>query len=177
MNELCPEGAGRQRHRLGPEGVHRVEALPSGLVQNADQIDDNVGVARRGLDRARIAQVGGDRVDLADAPERLQMAGKVGPAHRHPYPVAASAECPDHMAAEETRAAEHGDQLVDVGLGDHAQSSWAVILGRPPGRRRAMAPRTVPAIGLEYSIRSRAYRGFAPWPRISRLIGRRRQRI
>ena len=71
--------------------MHRVEALPAALEQDADQIDQHVGVARGGLDRSRVAQIGLHRVDLADAAERLQMAGELGPAHRDPDAVAARA--------------------------------------------------------------------------------------
>ena len=41
---------GGQRHLLGAEGLHGVEALPAALEQDADQVDDDVGVAHRGLD-------------------------------------------------------------------------------------------------------------------------------
>ena len=75
-------GARRQRHLLGAEGLDGVEALPAALEQDADQIDQHIGVARRRLDRRRVAQIGLHRVDLADAAERLQVAGEVGPAHR-----------------------------------------------------------------------------------------------
>ena len=39
------------RHRLGAVGLHGVEALPAALEQDADQVDDHVGVAHRRLDR------------------------------------------------------------------------------------------------------------------------------
>ena len=81
---------------------------------------DHVGVARRRLDRARIAHVGLHGMDLADPAERLQMAGEVGPAHRDADAVVALGQRADQMAAEEARAAEDGDQLVDVGLDGHA---------------------------------------------------------
>ena len=41
----------RQRHLLGAVGVHGVEALAAALEQDADQIDQHVGVARRGFHR------------------------------------------------------------------------------------------------------------------------------
>ena len=78
---------------------------------------DDVGVARRGLDRARMAHVGLHRMDLADPAERLQMAGKVRPPHRDADAVVALGQRPDQMAAEEAGAAEDRDQRVDIGLG------------------------------------------------------------
>ena len=68
-------GARRQRHLFGAVGVDGVETLPSALEQDADQIDQHLGVARGGFHRGRVAQIGLHRVDLADAAERLQMVG------------------------------------------------------------------------------------------------------
>ena len=90
----------------------------------------DVGAARRGLDRARVAQVRLHRVDLADPAERLQMAGEFRPAHRDADAVAALAERADHVPAEEARAAIDRDQGVDIGLGDvglvfHARGAHA----------------------------------------------------
>ncbi len=96
--------------------MHRVELLPSAFGEDADQIDQHVGVARRGLDRRRVAQIGLHRVDLPDPAERLQMPGKLGPAHRHPDAVAAAGQRPHHVAAEKARAAIDGDQGVDSWL-------------------------------------------------------------
>ncbi len=109
-----------ERDLLGAEALHGVEALAAALEQDAGEVDHHVGVARRGLDRARIAHVGLHGVDLADAAERLQMAGEIGPAHRDADAVVAFRQRAHQMAAEETGAAEHGDQLVDVGLDRHA---------------------------------------------------------
>ena len=106
-------GRRRQRHRLGAGGLHRVEALPAALEQDADQVDHDVGVARGRLDRAGIAQIGLHGVDLADPAERLQMAGEIGPAHRDADAVAALGQRAHHVAAEEARAAEDGDQRVE----------------------------------------------------------------
>ena len=108
-----------ERDLLGAEALHGVEALAAALEQDAGEVDHHVGVARRGLDRPRIAHVGLHRMDLADPAERLQMAGEVGPAHRDADAVVPFGQRADQMAAEEARAAEHGDQLVDVGLDGH----------------------------------------------------------
>jgi len=63
----------RQCAGLGAERLHGVEALAAALEQDADEIDHRIGVAHRGIDRARIAQVGLDGMDLADPAHRLQM--------------------------------------------------------------------------------------------------------
>ena len=110
MDHARAVGRRRERDRLGAEGLHRVEALPAALEQDADQVDHDVGVARGGLDRARIAQVGLHRVDLADPAERLQVAGEFRPADRDADAVAALGQRAHDMAAEEARAAEDGDE-------------------------------------------------------------------
>ena len=110
---------GGERHLLGAEALHGVEALPAALEQDAGEVDHHVGVARRRLDRRGVPHVSLHRVDLADPAERLQMAGEVGPAHRDADAVMALGQRADQMAAEEARAAEHGDQLVVVGLEGH----------------------------------------------------------
>src|SRR5262245_31730007 len=66
-----------------------------------------------------MAQVGLHRVDLADPAGWLQVEGKVGPAHRDADAVAALGEGTHHMAAQEARAAEDGDERFGRG-GGHA---------------------------------------------------------
>ena len=110
---------GGERDRFGAERLHGVEPLPAALEQDADQVDHDVGVAHRGLDRAGVAQVGLHRMDLADPAERLQMAGEVGPAHRDADAVVAPGQRPHQMAAEKAGAAEDRDQRVVVGLQGH----------------------------------------------------------
>ena len=74
---------------LGAFRLHRVEALPALFIQDADQIDDGIGIAHRRLDRIRKSQIGLHGVDLADPAERLQVPGQFRTADRHPDPVAA----------------------------------------------------------------------------------------
>ena len=81
----------------------------------------------------RIAHVGLHRVDLADAAERLQVAGEVRPAHRDADAVVALGQRADQMAAEEARAAEDGDQRVDVGLDGHGSLNPAIARYRMVG--------------------------------------------
>ena len=135
-----------------PKRLHGVEALAAALEQDAGEVDHHVGVARRGLDRARIAHVGLHGVDLTDPAERLQMAGEVGPAHRDADTVVALGQRTHQMAAEEAGAAEDGDQLVVVGLDRHASRSIAACRnyrmggglyrarGRPRLTRRNVRP-------------------------------------
>ena len=61
--------------------------------------------------------------------KRLEMASKLGAAHRHADTVALLAQRAHHVAAEESRAAENGDQRIDIGLGNHP------VLGRLPAPR------------------------------------------
>ena len=82
-------GVRRQRHLFGAISVHRVETLAAALEQDADQIDQHLRIAGRRFHRRSVAQIGLHRMDLADAAERLQEAGKLRPAHRHPDAIVA----------------------------------------------------------------------------------------
>ncbi len=53
------------------------------------------------LDRGGVAQIGLDRVNLADPAERLQMEGQIGPANSHPDAIVALGQRAHDMAAEE----------------------------------------------------------------------------
>ena len=110
---------GGQRHLLGAERLHGVEALPPALEQDADQVDDDVGAAHRGFHRTGVPHVGLHRMDLADPAERLQVAGEVRPAHGDADAVMPLGQRPDQMAAEEAGAAEDRDQRVVMGLEGH----------------------------------------------------------
>ena len=101
VNERRAGGLGGERHRLGAFGLHRIEALPAALEQDADQVDDDVSVAHRSRNRLRIAQIGLHRVDLPDPAHRPQEAGELRPAHRDPDTVLPLRQRPHHMAAEE----------------------------------------------------------------------------
>ncbi len=57
MDQPRADFARRQRHLLGAEGLHRVEALAAALGEDADQIDDDFRAFRRAQHRGRIAQV------------------------------------------------------------------------------------------------------------------------
>ena len=115
----APKADADKRDRFGAEPLHMIEALASALEQDADQIDDHGGVTHRAFDRARIAHIGLHRMNLADAAERLQMAGKFRPPHGDADAVAPFGERTHDMAAEKAGAAENGDQRVGVGLASH----------------------------------------------------------
>ena len=114
------DGLGGPRHRFGACGMHGVEALVAALEQDADQIDHGVGVAHRRLDRMRVAQIGLHGLDLAD-PAQAAANGRhsSGPAHRDADAVAAVGQRAHHVAAEKTRAAEHGDKRLKLALDCH----------------------------------------------------------
>ncbi len=122
MHKACAGARRGAGDCLGAFRLHRVEALPALFIQDADQIDDGIGIAHRRLDRIRKSQIGLHGVDLADPAQRLQMSGQFRTAHRHPDPVIPDGQRPHHMAAEETRAAEDCDQLVEVALQNHRRA-------------------------------------------------------
>ena len=119
MDHTRAVGVGRQRDLLGAIGMDSVEALAAAFGQDADEVDQHVGVARRGIDRRRMAQVRLNGVDLAYPAKRLQETGEFGPAHRHPNAIMALGQRPDDMAAKEAGAAVDGDEGVGIASGGH----------------------------------------------------------
>jgi hypothetical protein len=106
------------------EHMHRLEILPALLALDARQIDRSVGADQRRGDRGGIAQVGLDRMDLADIAERLQEAGKIRPANGDADAPAAPRQRAHDIAPDETRAAENCDEaLADIGGFGHERSS------------------------------------------------------
>ena len=114
MDQPRTDAAWRRAPLPRRRGLHRIETLAAALEQDADQVDDDIGVAHRRLDRMRIAHIGLHRVDLADPADRLQMAGQFRPAHRDADAIVPVGQRPHHVAAEETRAAEHGDERFEI---------------------------------------------------------------
>ena len=125
--------------------MDRVETLASALEQDADQIDQHLGVARRGFHRGGVAQIGLHRVDLADAAERLQMEGEVGPAHRHPDAVVALGQRAHHVAAEKAGAAIDGDEGVGMGCVRSCRSRFGQRRGCLEARAIQDRPQAVQA--------------------------------
>ena len=147
MHQTRAMCACRQRHLLGAERVNGIEALPATLEQDADQVDQHMGVARRRFHRWRVAQIGLYGVDLADAAKRLQMIGKLGPAHRHADAVALPGKQAHQMAAEEAGATIDGDEGFAVTAGGHlalervmAQPAGREIQDRPGAVQRRQIP-------------------------------------
>ena len=94
-----------------PFSLKREESLPAGLLEDADEVHHRVGSLHRPGDGIRVAQVRLHGDDLPDLAERLQEQGEVRPPDRDPDTVAALGQRPHHMASEEARTAEDGDQL------------------------------------------------------------------
>jgi hypothetical protein len=113
MHDAGAKGVGCQRHLLGAIAMHGVEFLPAALGQDANQVDQHVGAACGRLDRAAMADIGLDRVNLADPANRLEMSCELRPAHRDADPVMALGQRTYHMPAEETRAAVNGDESIE----------------------------------------------------------------
>ena len=122
MDHARAVGCGGERDLLGAERLHGVETLPSALEQDADQVDDDVGVAHGRFDGTGVPHIGLDGVDLPDPAERLQVPGEVRPAHRDADAVVALGQRPDQVAAEEAGAAEDRDQRVVIGLQGHGSA-------------------------------------------------------
>ena len=114
MDQARADLRGRAGDGAGPRAMDRVETLARALEQDADEVDDDGGVAHRGLDRGRMAHVGLHGMDLADPAERLQMPRELGPAHRDADAVMALRKCAHHVPAQKPGAAEDGDEHVDV---------------------------------------------------------------
>ena len=129
MNEPRTHRGGRLRHCRGAFRLYGVETLSASLEQDADQIDNHVAVARRRFDRVREAYIGLHRFDLPDRSQRLQIAGQLRAAHRDANTVVPVGERAHHMAAEESGAAEHGDQRVKIALHSHCWRNTGSISG------------------------------------------------
>src|SRR5262249_15807290 len=114
------EGGGCERDRFGPKGLYRVEFLSPALEQDADKIDHHVGVARGRFDRGRMAHIGLHGMDLPDPAERLQEAGKLRAAHGDTNAGEEVGEWGEEVGAEETGAAEDGDERFERN-GGHAR--------------------------------------------------------
>jgi hypothetical protein len=93
---------GCERNLLGAVRVDRIEALAATLEEDTDKIDDYLSVARRRFHRRCVSKVGLHRMDLTDTTKRLQVAGKLGTAHRHPDAVMTLGQSANHVPAEET---------------------------------------------------------------------------
>ena len=116
-------GAGSARSLgdgAGASHVHGLEGLPPRLGENADQVHHRIGALDSTAHAVGKAHVGLHGMDLADRPHRLQMPGKIGPAHRGADAPAVGRQRPHGMPADEPRAAEYRDQASLLQPRDHA---------------------------------------------------------
>ena len=88
---------------------HRLEGLPAGLGHDADAVDDRRGPGDGSARRGLVADVGLDRLDLADHPVGADEVRLVRPAHRHPHPPAGPRHALGDLAADEAGPAEDRD--------------------------------------------------------------------
>jgi hypothetical protein len=114
---------------LGAKGMHRIEALGAGGIENARQVDHRIGALAGRGQRGRIAHIGLHHHDLPGVAQGLQVARKVGPAAGHPDAVAAPGECAHDVPAEKARAADDGDESVGW-LNEHGNHP-DVAIARP----------------------------------------------
>ncbi len=96
----------------GAAGLDALEVLPAQFVEDADEVDDRMRALDRGGDGGGVTQIGLHGVDLADHAQRLQKPCEIGPADSDTDPVAALDQRAHHMTAQETGAAEDGDELL-----------------------------------------------------------------
>ena len=120
-------GAGGLGDRFRALGLHGVKGLRAALGQDADQIDGDMGIAHRGLDRGRVAQIGLHGVDLADPAERLQVPGQFRPPHRDPDAVIALGQRADHVSPQKARSAENRDERFRF---DANSMPWSIPAGQ-----------------------------------------------
>jgi hypothetical protein len=111
----APKAAAASATASAPKACTASNFCRPALEQDADKIDHHVGVARGRFDGGRIAHIGLHGVDLADPSERLQVAGKFGPAHRDANAVAELGQRAYDMAAEES---EPPKTVTSVSRGD-----------------------------------------------------------
>ena len=123
-------GAGRSR-RLGDMArtlvLHRFEALLAGRKQDADEIDDGIGAVGGREQRIGKAHIGLHGIDLADAAERLKVAGELGTPDRDPHARPGLGDGAHHMPADEARAAIDGDECPVVECYRHVRVPWSPL--------------------------------------------------
>src|SRR5690349_21752854 len=116
----CAPGLRRRRGKARSGNVDPVEVA----LEHADQVDDRVGPSDRPLDRPGIAHVGLDESDLPDLAQRLQEIGLARIALRNAEPHTRPGKRVAGIAADESAAAEHGDDLA-VALESHGRT-WTL---------------------------------------------------
>src|SRR5690606_6243260 len=95
-----------------------------------DRVNHRVGKAHVGL----------DRMDLPEAPHRLEMPREIRSAYRGPDPPAALREMLNRMAAHEPRSAKHGHQTAEREVRGHARQSPAIHTHSRDGQHYTRLP-------------------------------------
>ena len=113
----CAGSLGGLGHQGRPFGLHGVEALLATFKQDAHEVHDRIGALHGALDGPAIAQIGLHGVHLPDGAHRLDVAGKVRPAHRNAHAIAFLGQFAHHIPSKKARSAKHGDELaVEAGI-------------------------------------------------------------
>ena len=116
--------------------MQALEGATSGFIQDADQIDRGVRTTQGRSNLFRPGHVAADRLQLADRAGGLQLPGEVGTAAGDAHPPAAFGQRLDHLAADETGAAEDGDKAGGDFVHDGLQ--WATVQGARASTRRGL---------------------------------------
>ena len=110
MDEIGNAGlGGGAGNGAGAEHMQRFEILPAALIEHGDQVHHRLGPAQSAGKGGRIAHIGLNRMDLADATERLEMIGEVRAARGDANAPAVPGKRLNDMAAHESGASEYGD--------------------------------------------------------------------
>jgi hypothetical protein len=102
-------GLGGGGKALGAFALDRIETLPPGLVEDAHEVDDDIGAPHGLGDRRGVGDVDTHRHDLADASHRLEECGRDRVAHRHAHDIPAGRQALHDVAPDEARSAENSD--------------------------------------------------------------------
>ena len=100
------------RHGLGAFLVNGIEFLPSGLGENADQIDHGVGPQNCRPHGIFIPQIGLNHLYLTNFAQRFDMHRRVGSTHRHPNPNPGFRQMFHQCGAHKSPAAKNSHQLL-----------------------------------------------------------------
>ena len=142
---------GRFGDPSGAVDMDRRERPPARFGEDADEIDHEVGTARRGGDRGSVADVGGDRRDLADRAHRPEEARAFGTARRCDDARARLGEPLHYIAAQEARTAENsslGHRHASFALNSAFPRDLARQARRAPAQSRGRDRRLDSAAGL-----------------------------
>ncbi|BAL73347.1 hypothetical protein S23_01210 [Bradyrhizobium cosmicum] len=110
MHHPGANGRSRLGDGLRAFGLDGVEALRATLGEDAHQIDHDIRITQRRLDRGRIPQIGLHDVDLPDLARGLQVSGQFRPPHCSTDPVIPPAQRADDIPAQKPRSAENRDE-------------------------------------------------------------------